>query len=131
MPNQNETQQLAATATAFEQWRNARTYSTAKTPEPLKQQAVALLSCHSPSAIMKALGISGGNIKRWSQQPQQADGEATTFVALPAVDEPAPTGLNLELTFSNGCHLRLQGDISPAQLTALEQSAALQQGLAS
>ena len=140
MPNQNENQQLAAATTAFEQWRSTRTYPKAKTPEALRQQAVALLSCHSPATVMKtlrqaSLKISGSNLQRWSKQPQQADSEAAaTFVALPVVDEPVCAdagGLNLELSFNNGCHMRVQGAISPAQLTALAQSAALQAGVAS
>ena len=120
MANQN--QQLSAVATAFEQWRNTRAYPKVKTPETLRQQAVALLAHYSASTIIKTLNISGTNMQRWSQQSQASSSEAE-FVTLPYVAEPvrADAGLNLELTFNNGCQLRLQGDISPAQLLALAQ----------
>jgi hypothetical protein len=119
----NPNQQLAAAVTAFEQWRKTRAYAKVKTPEPLRQQVVALLSHYPASIIIKTLKISRSNMKRWSQQSQNSPAE-NQFVALAAVDEathPEPLGLDLELTFNSGCQLRLQGDISPAQLTALVQ----------
>jgi hypothetical protein len=119
----NPNQLLTAAVTAFEQWRKTRAYAKVKTPESLRQQAVALLSHHCASTIIKTLKISDSNFKRWLQQSQTIGGEAE-FITLPCVEEPvdtAPAGLNLELTFNSGCQLRLQGDISPAQLTALVQ----------
>ena len=117
-------QQLTAAATAFEEWRNSRVHTREKTPEALQQQVAALLPHYATSTIKKALKISGSNMKRWSQQPQATSAEGE-FVTLPFDDEPVHTAqpdFNLELTFNNGCRLRLQGDISPAQLSALAQS---------
>jgi hypothetical protein len=85
MPNQNPP--LSAAATAFEQWRNTRAYAKVKTPESLRQQAVALLGHHSASTIIKTLKISGSNFKRWSQLSQVITGEAQ-FITLPCVEEP-------------------------------------------
>jgi hypothetical protein len=94
-----------------------------KTPEPLCQQAVALLAHYLASTIIKTLKISSNNMKRRSQQLPAIGGEAELVILL-CIGEPVdatPAGFNLELAFNNGCRLRLQGDISPAQLTALMQ----------
>jgi hypothetical protein len=96
MPNPNP--QLSAAATAFQQWRSTRAYPKVKTPEPLRQQAVALLAHFPASTIIKALKINGSNFKRWSQLSQIITGEAQ-FITLPCVEEPIEpvlTGLNLE-----------------------------------
>ena len=120
---QNPDEMMAIAVTAFQQWRNTRAHRVVKTPEALQQQAVALLAHFSSSKITAALGVSGANFKRWSSQ-KTTKHSLTEFVALPAVDEPQSAPLSLELAFSNGCHLRLCGDISPAQLTVITQSAA-------
>jgi hypothetical protein len=102
MPNQNPT--LSAAAAAFEQWRNTRAYAKVKTPESLRQQAVALLSNYPASTIIKTLKINSSHLKRGSQQLSAIPSEGQ-FVILPCVEEPvnaAPAGLNLELAFNNG-----------------------------
>ncbi|MFT5163141.1 MAG: hypothetical protein ACI9FJ_001726 [Alteromonadaceae bacterium] len=47
---------------------------------------------------------------------------ATEFITLPREDIPPTAEFNLELTFGNGCHMRLCGDISPAQRSAITVS---------
>lgn len=118
---QNPDKMMALAITAFEQWRKFRTHRVAKTPKALQQQAVALLTHFSSSKTMSALNISGANLKRWSSHAQMKN-SITEFVALPSVNEPEPASLSVELAFGNGCRMRLCGDISPAQLTAITQS---------
>ena len=128
---QNSDERMAATVAAFEQWRAQRPHPKQVTPEPLQQQAVALLA-HFPSPqVVSKLNISGTNLKRWTGQlPDQNQG--TEFITLPHhVDKPQTTQLNLELAFGNGCLMRLCGDISPAQLTAITQSVTAYGGAAS
>jgi seryl-tRNA(Sec) selenium transferase len=121
---QNPNELLAATVAAFERWRTNRTSATQTTPPALQQQAVALLDNFSSSKIVIALNISGTNLKRWAGQLSPANGQlvATEFITLPREDNPPTAELNLELTFGNGCHMRLCGDISPAQLSAITVS---------
>ena len=98
----------------------------------LQQQAVLLLEHFPAPQIVAKLNISGNNLKRWAKSAQGSaqPNDVTAFVALPWIDEskqPAPN-LNLEVAFNNGCHLRLQGDISPDLLMALTQSVTAQPG---
>jgi hypothetical protein len=93
--------------------------SAAKTPENLRQQAVVLLDHFSSSKIVSALSFSGTGLKRWSLDD---NAELTEFVTLPTIGNAAITSLNVELSFGNGCHMRLCGEISPAQLTAITQT---------
>lgn len=120
---QNPDEMMASAITAFEQWRQTRVNKAAKTPIVLQQQAVALLAHFSSSKITSALNISGTNLKRWSKQAQDEQ-SLTEFVALPLIDEPSSAPLNLALVFSNGSNMRLCGELSPAQLTAIIQSVA-------
>jgi hypothetical protein len=101
MPNE----MMASAIVAFELWRENKGYCAAKIPENLRQQAVALLDHFSSSKIVSALSLSGTGLKRWSLD-----------------DNAAITSLNVELSFGNGCHMRLCGEISPAQLTAITQT---------
>ena len=116
MTTQN--QPMAAAIAAFSQWRKTRVHPTEKTPATLQQQAVALLDHYSVSKITVTLNISGTNLKRWAGLAEHHQ-DVTEFVALPHAVDPTPSPLNLELTFSNGCHLCLQSDISVELLVAL------------
>ena len=120
---QNPDEMMASAITAFEQWRQTRVNRAAKTPIVLQQQAAALLAHFASSKITSALKISGTNIKRWSKQVKNKQ-ILTEFVPLPLIDEPASDTLNVALVFNNGCHMRLCGELSPAQLTAITQSIA-------
>ena len=118
---QNPDEMMALAVTVFQQWRKTRVHRVVKTPKALQQQAVALLAHFSSSKITSALKLSGANLKRWSTNLQDQH-NPTEFVSLPPVDRPLPAPLSLELAFSNGCHMRLCGDISPAKLIAITQS---------
>jgi hypothetical protein len=123
---------MTAAVAAFERWRQTRQHPTQKTPEKRQQQAVVLLEHFPAPQIVAKLNINGNNLKRWDQsaQPSSQSNDVAAFVPLPYIDEPkrpAPD-LSLELAFNNGCHLRLQGDISPQLLTALTQSVIAQPG---
>lgn len=116
MTTQN--QPMAAAIAAFEQWRNRRVHPTEKTPVTLQQQAVALLDHYCVSQITSTLNVSSTNLKRWAGLSEHHQDD-TEFVTLPHVVDPSPPRLTLELAFSNGCHLCLQGDISAELLVAL------------
>ena len=124
---QNPNELMSSTVAAFAQWRATRVHSTQTTPIKLQQQAVALLDHFSSSQVTANLNISGTNIKRWVADNNGQD----DFILLPDVvaEPPKTSQLNLELTFGNGCLMRLNGDISPAQLTAITQSVAVQNGM--
>ena len=130
MTKQN--QLMTAAVAAFDQWRKTRQHSTEKTPEMLQQQAVVLLEHFPAPQIVAKLNIKGDSLKRWNQseQPSSPSNDVAAFVALPCIDEPKQSApnLNLEVAFNNGCHLRLQGDISPQLLMALTQSITAQPG---
>lgn len=110
---------MALAITAFEQWRKTRVHRVLKTPEILQQQAVELLTHFSSSQIMKTLNISGTNFKQWTKQHKHNLAE---FITLPPIEQPSSAPLSLELAFGDACHLRLYGEISPAQLSAITQS---------
>lgn len=125
MPHQNK---LIVTVNAFEQWRNTRVNSGARIPEPLRQQAVALLDHYSISKITKALRVSHSQLKDWAGLTSQTN-NSTRFVKLPVSNEnPEPDKLNLELRFNNGCQLRLGGELSPTIISSLVQLLASQNG---
>ena len=114
MSNQD---QLSVVVTAFEQWRKNRTSPKGATPQPLRQQAVALKSQYSSSRITIALKISGGQFKQWCKDYQSLN-ESIDFVQLPVtsspqIDEVEEGALKLELSFSHGEQLRLSGQITP------------------
>jgi hypothetical protein len=112
---------LLATAGAFKHWRLTRSGSNAKTPELLRQQAVALIPDYSISQIITALKLNHAQLKRWSQSASPA----TNFVTLPDVDDkPDPAPINLELCFTSGAQLRLNGAISSTLVCSLVQTLA-------
>jgi hypothetical protein len=120
---QNPDEMMASAITAFKQWRDTRVNRAVKTPTILQAQASSLLKHFPSSKITVALSISGTNLKRWSTLVQ--DGQSLTeFVALPPLEAPSSAPLSMQVVFNNGCHLRLCGELSPAQLTAITQSVA-------
>ncbi len=128
MTTQN--QPMTAAIAAFSQWRKTGVHPTEKTPLTLQQQAIALLDHYSVSQITATLNVSSTNLKRWAGLAEHHQ-DVTEFVALPHVVDPPPSPLNLELTFSNGCQLCLQGDISAELLVALTHEIHGQQGVPS
>ncbi len=117
MSNQDR---LATVAAAFQQWRQTRAYVNARTPEHLRNQAVALLAHHTSGVIATTLAISGGSLKAWSRPVLQAE-PVSEFVALPDAPAGVPSTLALDLSFANGASMRLAGDLSPTLVTALAQ----------
>lgn len=125
MPIKNN---LEATVAAFTQWRNTRTLSNKKTPESLRQQAVALLPHYSISRITRALKLSHSQLKGWSSVTSPA-AKNLSFITLPSVEENSLTEqLNLEVRLNNGTQLRLSGEISSSLLCFLVQTLAVQGG---
>jgi hypothetical protein len=118
----NPEKMMVSTIAAFKQWRQTRVHRTVKTPLILQTQAAALLAHFSYSKITSALNISGTNLKCWfEQQDKQSQ---TEFITLPPLDAPSSTSLSVTLTFNNGAHMCLCGELSPDQLTAITQSVA-------
>ncbi len=120
---QNPDEMMASAITAFKQWRDTRVNRAVKTPVILQAQATALLLYFPSSKVTIALNISGTNLKRWSELAQDKQ-SLTEFVSLPSLEAPSTPSLSVEVVFNNGCHLRLCGELSPAQLTAITQSVA-------
>ncbi len=118
MTNQD---QLTLVANAFAQWRQTRPHRSTAIPDSLRQQAVALQTHYTKGKIINILRLSGSQLTAWTQQTKPDD-HHTDFIPLPSATASAKEPLNLELSFRNGCQLRLSGDISPALLTALAQS---------
>lgn len=122
MSNQD---QLSIVVTAFEQWRKNRTSHKGRTPQSLRQQAVALKSHYSSGRITTALRISGSQFKQWCKDVEVTD-ESTDFVQLPVTynshkDEAQEGILKLELSFPQGEQLQLSGNITPTLLATLIQ----------
>ena len=113
---------MASAITAFKQWRETRVNRTVKTPVALQLQAVDLLTHFPSSKITSILNISGTNLKCWSKQQDKQS--QTEFITLPPIEAPSSASLSVTLTFNNGAHMCLCGELSPAQLTAITQSAA-------
>ena len=107
----------------FQQWRQNKPHQQSRTPENLKQNAVALLTELPAGRITKALGISGVMLKTWSGHPGQNrhSKSAPEFITLPA-ELPPETGsdevLTLDVTQPDGSHWRLQGNMNTSLLTS-------------
>lgn len=63
-PTTKTTPTLATTAEAFREWRVVR-IGRGTTPDPLREQAVALLDEHSRAEITQALGINSTAFGQW------------------------------------------------------------------
>ncbi len=123
MPNQDR---LEITASAFEDWRNNRSHSAHKTPETLRQQALALLPHYSTSKIIRTLKLSHTQLKIWSGKSKRVN-KPLKFVALPpSSKQPCLAPLALELVFTNGCQMKLTGEISSEILSSLLQTLSTQ-----
>jgi len=119
---ENPEKRMASAITAFKQWRETRLNRAVKTPIILQAQAADLLADFPFSKITSALHISGTNLKCWSKQQDKQS--QTEFITLPPIDVPLSASLSVTLTFNNGSHMSLCGELSPAQLTAITQSIA-------
>ena len=85
------TPDLAEAAERFAHWRRTRSSSSAPTPPPLRERAVALLGTHRPSTVADALGINTVMLERWSTPPSPNEpiDRPSPFVRLPeAASEP-------------------------------------------
>lgn len=117
---------LKMAASLFAQWRKTRPYRRAATPMPLRQQAVALLTCHPKRQIATALGIKIPMLNQWQTQLDgqgEAGDHTADFVALALESESSlaspPSTLHIILRYAGGSEVTLQGDFSSSQLTAL------------
>ena len=122
MNTNTHSEQLEQTRQAFAQHR-ARHRPRQRIPEPLRQQALALLQHYSQRHVCKSLNLTADMLRIWQQQhtPDTSPTPATEhrFVTLPA--ETALTNesigkhpgehqaLHLHLTLPTGVKLTLQG----------------------
>ena len=127
------TPDLAEAAEHFAHWRRTRSTSSAPTPKPLRERAVALLGAHRPSTVADALGINTVMLERWSTppSPNEAHGTPSPFVRLPeATPEPigdeVPEALGaiddtpeLVLRWPAGGELVARGPIPPRTVRAI------------
>lgn len=113
-------EQLSSVIAAFEQWRHNKNGRQTATPEPLRQQAVALLDNYSSSKITSALRISGTQLKQWTESLQVTN-NPDPFVHLPLSTSAQHKSLNLQLHFRHGEQLTLSGDLSLSLITAMIQ----------
>ena len=105
-------EQLTTTVAAFEHWRTTRTSTGAKIPSNLRQLAVDLLPHYRISLVIRTLRISHSQLKVW-QGIKPSNNKQTRFVELPAINESTSSeAINLTITFSNGCHLKLGGELT-------------------
>ena len=119
----NPDEMMLSAITAFKKWRDTRVNRAVKTPTVLQEKAFALLKHFPSSKVTVALSISGTNLKHWSKLAQEKQ-DLTEFVALPSIVSPSSAPLSVEVAFNNGCHMRLCGELSSVQLTAITQSVA-------
>ncbi len=119
MSNKDNLQTLA---TAFEQWRNTRTHRAAKTPKPLRQQAVKLLPHYSISQIIQRLKLNHAQLKNWADGSNKIP-PPNQFVTLPEASEDlSACALTLEWQFPDGAQCRLSGDLSKTVINAFMQT---------
>ena len=108
-------EQLAKTVTAFEQWRSNKSTKGAAIPNPLRQQAVALLPQHSKSTVSRRLRISGAQLKQWCLADKSLD-EQAQFIQLPEFQNPS-SSLSVDVSFANGNQLSIGGEVNISLIT--------------
>jgi hypothetical protein len=109
MSTPNAVPSLAEVAAEFTRWRQTRT--SPRTPAALQQKAVALLSQHRVSEVMKALGVYHKGLKRWKQKWSSetaalpAPTAAAPFIVLPTLAQDSvgsASAVALKLTHRRG-----------------------------
>lgn len=128
-------QTLESLKLEFQHWRNNK--AGLCIPNHLRRKAVELLATESLGSIGRALGLSGSQLKRWSN-PSQSKPAASSiqplippkpieFVALsPPLNTQSPTNSSADvlLTFtqSNGNNWCLRGSLDATQMAAFIQA---------
>jgi hypothetical protein len=122
--NPTPTPTLEAVQVDFQQWRQNKPRLRSRTPDELRQKALALLADHRSSQVQKALGITDGMLKAWAGKTTHRRGsepQPIEFVVLRAEPEPACSAtepMKLDFTRPNGDHWSLQGNLNDSQLRA-------------
>lgn len=107
--------QLDQLAGQFERWRQTRTHSSARFPQALWDQAVALAAVLPPPRVAKQLRLRLTDLKKQMASPSAAPAlappKSLAFVEVPAAPSwPLPTGvLQIELSRADGTRLRIHG----------------------
>ena len=79
----NPTLSLEQVAEAFSVWRCNRSGRCARTPDTLRQMALALTKQHPIGQIAKTLGLSGSSLSQWRKELEnQGMEQAASFVPL-------------------------------------------------
>jgi hypothetical protein len=113
---------IQSLASAFANWRQSRPYLRSPVPDNLRQQAVAMLTQHSVSQIIEALGITRSMLRSWQQTREENAASAATFISLPFTEpkrQELRESLSFMLTLDQTREFCIEGNFSPEQLTAL------------
>ena len=120
--------QLDQLSGQFEHWRQTRSHSHERIPDPLWDQAVALTSTLSTSRVAKHLRLGGRDLKQ-----QIAKRQGQTAAPMPTapgfVEVPPPPlqtqgfgSLEVELHRTDGARLRIHSPHASLPLAAIVQS---------
>jgi hypothetical protein len=119
--------QLDQLSGQFEHWRQTRSQTHERIPDPLWDQAVALTSTLSVSRVAKHLRLGGNDLK---QQIAKRQSKATAMPTVPSfVEVPQPPTppqgmgcLEVELQRTDGARLRIHSPDASLSLAALVHS---------
>lgn len=120
---------LEKAAQAFRQWHLERSSLKSKTPEVLREQALALMPHYKKSVIARTLGIRAESLRRWSlaktkaSQPEMGVAPED-FIVLPASQQSNTNELELTLTFTRGDKLQLSGALPTPLILSMVQTMA-------
>lgn len=119
------THSLQTLTDEFSRWRQTRTYVRAAVPDALRQKALAMLTRHSTAAVVEALGVTHSMLRRWALDHADS-GMDSAFISLPLATQETQTAddasMTLTISLNASQQIRLQGQFSPEQLTALMRS---------
>ncbi len=121
---------LETVAAAFKQWRESRQKLSDRTPDTLREQAIALLKFYPAKQVKNTLGLSATTLSAWRHQTSEQP-TSPSFVALPRLTQLAPAPVQLHITLQNpqGVQLTITGTPTPEQLIALVQGLQCQMGV--
>ncbi len=107
---------LDEVAAAFHSWRIHKPKGNPAIPEPLKQQAVALLPHYPMGQLLTALRLNHQPISRWKRQAVEPHRPVTpAFVTLEPLREDEALTLTWSTQTAQGIPLSVAGTLPPEQ----------------
>ena len=120
--------QLDQLSGQFEHWRQTRSHSHERIPDPLWEQAVALTSTLSTSRVAKHLRLGVKDLKQQIER-RQSKAAAQMPIVPGFVEVPPPPALNpgfgsleVELQRTDGARLRIHSPDASVPLAAIVRS---------